>query len=343
MEITERVDGKRGIRWWFAIPGLVAAGLVAWWLVSSLIVNHPPLGAADEYTVPMNAVFEVDAAEGVLANDEDPDDDLLGVQLAAGASAGSLTLDADGGFTYRPDRDFIGQDGFGYRASDGDKLSDEIRVTFDVVGPPPTADFGWEIDSGSKGDVPLTVRFIDWSSGSPRSWRWTFGDGGESAEQDPTYTYREPTYRYTSASPEGSLCFAVGTPFSVTLVVENDGGTDSISKTLKVKPMIHALDIRAEPDTLTSALRVVLAADPAHSTVCASGPTEPGTNGVYEYCEGQEVGLRAPVTVEYQGVTWTFDHWSGPGILDEGPLPSGEHLARLTIANDVTVTAHYTP
>ncbi len=42
------------------------------------------------------------------------------------------------------------------------------------------------------GSVPLTVQFTDTSSGSPNIWGWEFGDGTNSALQNPTHTYTFP-------------------------------------------------------------------------------------------------------------------------------------------------------
>lgn len=42
-------------------------------------------------------------ADGVLANDTDPNDDLLSAQRVSGPQRGTLMLDADGGFQYTPD------------------------------------------------------------------------------------------------------------------------------------------------------------------------------------------------------------------------------------------------
>ena len=46
------------------------------------------------------------AAPGVLGNDTDPDGDPLTAVLVTGPSHGSLTLNADGSFTYTPAADF---------------------------------------------------------------------------------------------------------------------------------------------------------------------------------------------------------------------------------------------
>ncbi|MDO5838816.1 MAG: PKD domain-containing protein [Methanosarcina mazei] len=50
--------------------------------------------------------------------------------------------------------------------------------------------------SPASGSEPLTVSFIDKSTGSPDAWRWTFGDGGSSTEKNPVYTYNR-TGQYT--------------------------------------------------------------------------------------------------------------------------------------------------
>ncbi|MGB9939634.1 S8 family serine peptidase [Methanosarcina sp.] len=60
--------------------------------------------------------------------------------------------------------------------------SDYISVTVKV----PTADFS---ASATSGKAPLKVQFTDRSTGSPTSWRWTFGDGTYSTQQNPKHTY----------------------------------------------------------------------------------------------------------------------------------------------------------
>ncbi len=51
---------------------------------------------------------------------------------------------------------------------------------------PPVAAFSAYPTSGK---VPLTVKFTDKSKGSPASWKWIFGDGTSSTEQNPVHTY----------------------------------------------------------------------------------------------------------------------------------------------------------
>ncbi|TET83275.1 MAG: PKD domain-containing protein, partial [Desulfobacteraceae bacterium] len=57
------------------------------------------------------------------------------------------------------------------------------------------------------GIAPLEVSFADSSTGEIDTWSWTFGDGGSSTAQHPTYTYDDPgTYTVSLAvtGPSGS-------------------------------------------------------------------------------------------------------------------------------------------
>ena len=65
-----------------------------------------------------------------------------------------------------------------------------------------TADFSYTADSSNS----LTIRFTGQSSGAD-TWYWSFGEGGNSQEQSPTYTYDSPgTYRvtFTANGPDDS-------------------------------------------------------------------------------------------------------------------------------------------
>ena len=74
----------------------------------------------------------------------------------------------------------------------------KTRTGYISVGDPPKVNFSF---SPASGILPLTVTFLDLSSGSPQSWQWDFGDGSASSIQNPTHTYTKPgTYRVALSS-----------------------------------------------------------------------------------------------------------------------------------------------
>jgi PKD repeat protein len=99
-----------------------------------------------------------------------------------------------------------------------------------ACGYPPVADFNANPTSGM---VPLAVTFTDLSKNGPTAWKWTFGDGGSSAEQNPVYTYTVP-----------------GT-YNVTLNCSNSAGSDEITKPefIHAKPAVipPVADFNANP------------------------------------------------------------------------------------------------
>ena len=82
-----------------------------------LAVNDAPSAIADDYAVAEDGELAEDAP-GVLDNDTDVDGDPLTAELVSGPADGTLTLQPDGSFVYRPDPDFTGTDTFTYRACD---------------------------------------------------------------------------------------------------------------------------------------------------------------------------------------------------------------------------------
>jgi gliding motility-associated-like protein len=69
----------------------------------------------------------------------------------------------------------------------------------------PSAEFG--VTLVTSGCSPLTVSFVDMSSGSPTSWSWDFGNGQTSILQDPTVTFITAgtyTIRLTATNSTGS-------------------------------------------------------------------------------------------------------------------------------------------
>jgi len=100
--------------------------------------NTPPVAVADSYSVNQDAALNV-AAPGVLGNDTDADANTLTASLVSGPSHGTLTLNADGSFTYTPAAHFAGSDSFTYHAFDGTDYSNTVTVSITVVDTEPPA------------------------------------------------------------------------------------------------------------------------------------------------------------------------------------------------------------
>lgn len=95
-------------------------------------VNHPPVVQNDSYSVFADQTLEVIPANGVLANDSDPDGNPMTAVTDTYTQHGTLTPKYDGSFFYTPEPGFIGTDSFTYKASDGQVLSGIATVTIDV-------------------------------------------------------------------------------------------------------------------------------------------------------------------------------------------------------------------
>jgi PKD repeat protein len=61
---------------------------------------------------------------------------------------------------------------------------------------PPAAAFSWSPDTGNAHRVAFTDGSTD-AGGRIVSWRWDFGDGGSSTDQNPAHIYASGTYTVT--------------------------------------------------------------------------------------------------------------------------------------------------
>lgn len=120
---------------------------------------------------------------------------------------GSQTIKADskGKFKYAYDTTSIPAGSFKIKIGDSEQTI-ELKTKEKKK---PVADFS---ATPLSGNAPLTVAFTDNSKGNPGEWKWHFGDGKASTEQNPVHTYNRPG-KYT-----------------VTLKVQNSAGTDKAIK-----------------------------------------------------------------------------------------------------------------
>ena len=94
--------------------------------------NALPEAFNDTYTVSEDGTLTV-LASGVLANDFDPESAAMTAVLNSGPIFGTLTLNANGSFTYTPNANFSGTDSFTYRANDGANNGNAATVTINVL------------------------------------------------------------------------------------------------------------------------------------------------------------------------------------------------------------------
>ncbi|HEY2411242.1 MAG TPA: tandem-95 repeat protein [Pirellulaceae bacterium] len=98
-----------------------------------------PVGVADSYSTAISTALTIPAASGVLKNDTAAAGKTLTASVVTQPGHGTLTLNADGSFTYTPTTGFTGTDTFTYKSSDGTKQSAATTVTISVGSGPPTA------------------------------------------------------------------------------------------------------------------------------------------------------------------------------------------------------------
>ena len=97
--------------------------------------GSPPKARDDAYRTKEDRTLRR-AAPGVLANDAAPDGGGLTARVVAQPTKGSLTLNPDGSFAYKPKRNAHGSDAFTYEVVDGQGRRDTARVTIRVRARP---------------------------------------------------------------------------------------------------------------------------------------------------------------------------------------------------------------
>ncbi|MBF4508843.1 tandem-95 repeat protein, partial [Flavobacterium sp. JLP] len=96
-------------------------------------VNDAPAAAADSYTTAEGGTLNVPALTGVLANDIDAEGNALTAILVSGPSNGTLTLNADGSFSYTHNGSETLTDSFTYKVNDGTADGNTVTVNLTVA------------------------------------------------------------------------------------------------------------------------------------------------------------------------------------------------------------------
>jgi VCBS repeat-containing protein len=94
-------------------------------------LNDAPTATNDSYSTNEDTALTA-PAPGVLSNDSDVENNSLTAVLVSGPSHGTLTLNANGSFTYTPASNYNGSDSFTYKANDGNADSSVVTVSITV-------------------------------------------------------------------------------------------------------------------------------------------------------------------------------------------------------------------
>lgn len=244
-------------------------------------VNDSPVAGNEEYTTDEDSVLNV-AATGVLSNDSDIDGDSLTATIVAGPQHGTVSLNADGSFTYTPAADFNGVDGFSYQAGDGTASSDVASVTINVtpLNDPPVA-VNDEYTTAEDTELAIAIPGVLLNDLDP-----------ENGPLTPTLV-NPPQHGTVTLSSDGGLVYTPNADFNGLdgfsyTVSDGELTSEVASVTITVTPVndgpvsvADAYEV-AEDNTLSvstggvlsndtdidsSSLTVVIGANPAHGTV----------------------------------------------------------------------------
>jgi len=172
---------------------------------AGLDYSAAPVAPAASYSVIYNNILTVSAADGVLANDTDPNNLPLTASLVSGPSHGTLRLSSDGSFTYTPNTAYAGSDSFIYSAGDGTynsyaTVSLTVDSTFSGQVWLDANENGLE-DNGESGMSGVTVDLVT-PDGVTVASTTTDSDGNYLLPADPTLT---SGYQIQVIAPDGYL------------------------------------------------------------------------------------------------------------------------------------------
>jgi len=104
-------------------------------MTAAVAENHPPVAVDDSYSV--HGTLAV-PGPGILANDTDPDQDILHIGGCGAVAHGTLSC-TTGSFSYEPNYGYMGADSFTYQSCDGYGACDTGTVNLSVQNRAPVA------------------------------------------------------------------------------------------------------------------------------------------------------------------------------------------------------------
>lgn len=251
-------------------------------------LSPAPITAADSYTLEEDSSLTVNAANGVLANDSDPEGATLTAVLVEGPAHGTLSLNANGSFTYTPVANFNATDSFTYAASDGTRTSGATTVTLFVQGVedvPVGVNDSYSVnqggilnvsaangvlanDSDADADLLTAVLITEPANGTltlNANGSFVYEPSGAFSGTD-TFTYQASDAFFVSNTATVTITVV---PHSDAPVAVNDGFTTMVDQTLVINAAAGVLANDSDPNG--DSLTVALQSSPANGTIALSG------------------------------------------------------------------------
>ncbi|MBE7160893.1 MAG: tandem-95 repeat protein [Williamsia herbipolensis] len=266
---------------------------------ATVSVTVGPKAKNDTYRTPANTQLDV-AAPGVLSNDGGSTLSVTGNTTPV--KGGTVTLNADGSFSYKPAKDFSGDDSFQYTAKD--KAGTTTKATVTITVTPTAADDTIATTAGTPGTVTVTAN--DHGSSLTATVTKQPANGTVSIDKDGVATYTpndgtsgKDSFTYTVTDPSGNT--ATGT---VTVTVAPRAVADTLATTAGES---ESIDVTANDEG--AGLTVADLTQPAHGTVSVDpetgvvtyGPTDASFSGTdtftYTVTDGTTTSKPATVTV----------------------------------------------
>ncbi len=180
-------------------------------------VNDAPITATDDVVLDEDTSATFD----VLANDSDPDGDVLSVTAFTQGANGTVVQNPDGTFSYTPNADFNGSDTFIYTVSDGvQERMEVVNITVNPVNDAPVTqpdDVVLDEDTSATFDVLANDSDIDGDVLSVES-------------------FTQPTHGAVVQNPDGTFTYTPSADYNGndTFTYTVTDGTESVTETVNI-------------------------------------------------------------------------------------------------------------
>ena len=210
---------------------------VAYVNISISAVNDPPLALDDVILTNEDTVAELN----LLANDIDPDNETLSIEILENAASGNVEILPGGECRYTPSLNFSGTDFFTYRISDSSSASSTatVDVTVEPVNDSPVA-----VD-----DSFTTIE------GTSMAFRLLANDNDPDGDSLILTILTQPANGSVTVQADGSVLYTPlpefsGSDYFTYSVADSGGEYDSAAVFITVAPI--AVDFRAVADALVT-------------------------------------------------------------------------------------------